>query len=228
MTVAIIPARGGSKRIYRKNIKLFLEKPIIAYSIEAALAAGVFDEIMVSTDDDEIAEIAQKYGAKVPFKRSPQTAHDYATTADVLQEVLASYEQQGQKFQYACCLYPTAPLVSVEVLQKAHQKVVVEGFDTAFPIQRFGFPIQRSLKIENDKLQWVYPENASVRSQDLQPRFHDTGQFYFFKVAPFLTYNSLLTQNSAGIEIPELEAQDIDNEIDWKLAEMKYKLLNKS
>jgi pseudaminic acid cytidylyltransferase len=226
MTIAIIPARGGSKRIPRKNIKLFLDKPIIAYSIEAAIKSGIFDEIMVSTDDDEIAEIAQKYGAKVPFKRSANTSNDFATTADVLKEVLASYESIGQTFENACCLYPTAPLVQAEVLQKAHQKVTIEGFDTAFPIQRFGFPIQRSLKIEDNKLQWVYPENASVRSQDLQPSFHDTGQFYFFNVASFLTFNSLLTSNSAGIEIAELEAQDIDNEVDWKLAEIKYKMLN--
>jgi pseudaminic acid cytidylyltransferase len=227
MTLAIITARGGSKRIPRKNIKDFLGKPIIAYSIETALQSGLFDEVMVSTDDVEIAEIAIKFGAKVPFFRSETTANDFATTADVLKEVLAKYDQLGQTFTYACCLYPTAPFITETLLRNAHNLLVGRDLDCIFPVQKFGFPVQRALVLANDKLAWLQPENALVRSQDLQPTFHDAGQFYFFKVAPFLQSGKLLTENTSGIEISEIEAQDIDNETDWTLAELKYQLINK-
>ncbi|WP_448528258.1 pseudaminic acid cytidylyltransferase [Raineya sp.] len=222
--IAIITARGGSKRIPRKNIKDFLGKPIIAYSIEASLQSGIFQEVMVSTDDTEIAEVAQKYGAKVPFLRSAKNSDDFATTADVLTEVLENYAQLGQNFQYACCLYPTAPFVTAEKLQKAFQLLTESNADSVVPVATFSYPIWRSLKIENGKLQMNFPENLNKRSQDLPPAYHDVGQFYFFQVAKFLSTKRLFSDFSVPLHISELEMQDIDNETDWKLAELKYNL----
>lgn len=222
--IAIITARGGSKRIPRKNIKDFLGKPIIAYSIEASLKSGIFQEVMVSTDDAEIAEVAQKYGAKVPFMRSAKNSDDFATTADVLVEVLEEYQKRGQKFEYACCLYPTAPFVTAEKLQKAFNLLLEHKADSVVPVAAFSYPIWRSLKIENGKLQMNFPENLNKRSQDLPPAYHDVGQFYFFQVAKFLSTKRLFSDFSVPLHISELEMQDIDNETDWKLAELKYNL----
>jgi pseudaminic acid cytidylyltransferase len=220
--IAIIIARGGSKRIPRKNIKDFLGKPIIAYSIETALKSGIFENVFVSTDDEEIAEIAEKYGAKIPFMRSAENANDFATTADVLKEFINNFPVKLSR--EACCIYPTAPFITVDLLKQAYEKLINGNFDTVFPIQRFGFPIQRALVLRDEKLTWRNPENAQVRSQDLEPTFHDAGQFYFFRIKPFLERNTLLTKNSAGIEISEMQAHDIDNEEDWKIAEFKYQL----
>jgi pseudaminic acid cytidylyltransferase len=224
--LAIIPARGGSKRIPRKNIRPFLGKPIIGYVIETALQSGLFDEVMVSTDDDEIAAIAKEFGASVPFRRRAETANDTATTAQVLQEILAGYETLNRTFDVACCLYPTAPFVTIDLLKQAFGKLKTGGFDTVMPIQRFGFPIQRALRVENtsDRLAWFQPEHALTRSQDLEPAYHDAGQFYVFDVARFRQSGWLLTDNTAGIVVSEMLAQDIDNEDDWQLAELKYRL----
>ncbi|CAH0994323.1 CMP-N,N'-diacetyllegionaminic acid synthase [Emticicia aquatica] len=227
MNLAIIPARGGSKRIPRKNIKDFLGKPIIAYSIEAAIESGLFDEVMVSTDDEEIAKIAQIYGAKVPFKRSSENANDFATTVDVLVEVLDNYKNLNRTFETACCIYPTAPFVSSELLQKSFQKLNNENFDSVYPVQKFSFPPQRSVVFENDKLRWQNAENAQVRSQDLTPLYHDAGQFYFFKTEKLLKNRSILTNNTGGIIISEMDAHDIDNEEDWQVAAFKYSLKSK-
>lgn len=224
MTIAIIPARGGSKRIPLKNIKDFLGKPIIAYSIRAAIDCGLFDEVMVSTDDDEIAEIARNCGASVPFIRSKENANDYATTVDVLVEVLESYKALNRTFETACCIYPTAPFVSAEILQKSYQILQNEGFDALYPVQKFSFPPQRSVIFENKKLRWQNPENAQVRSQDLTPLYHDAGQFYFFKTEKLLLNRSILTENTSGIVISEMDSHDIDNEEDWQVAEFKYRL----
>lgn len=224
--IAIIPARGGSKRIPRKNVKDFLGKPIIAYSIIAALESEIFDEVMVSTDDDEIAEVAVKFGAKVPFTRSVENSNDFATTIDVLQEVLENYKKQNEVFEIGCCIYPTAPFVSVEKLKNAVQILNEGNFDSVYPVQQYSFPIQRAVYFEEGKLNWVNPENALKRSQDLPPAYHDAGQFYMFRVEKLLKNKAILTSNSSGIIISELEAQDIDNETDWLLAELKYKLQN--
>lgn len=224
--IAIIPARGGSKRIPRKNIKDFCGEPIIAYSIKAALDSQLFDEVMVSTDDEEIAAISRQYGASVPFSRSADNSNDYATTASVLLEVLDNYATQHKNFQYGCCIYPTAPFITAQKLKEAHQLLVDKSFDTVLPIQPFSFPIQRAFFKENDKVSWVEPNHALTRSQDLPKTFHDVGQFYFFNVPTFLQTKQLLTPNSGAIEINELEAQDIDNETDWHLAEMKFRLMN--
>lgn len=222
--IAIITARGGSKRIPRKNIKDFLGKPIIAYSIEASLESSLFEEVMVSTDDTEIAEVAQRYGAKVPFMRSAKNSDDFATTADVLVEVLENYEKLGKQFQYACCLYPTAPFVTNEKLQKAFDLLIEHQADSVIPVAAFSYSIWRSLKIENGKLQMNFPENLNKRSQDLPVAYHDVGQFYFFDVKKFLATKRLFSDFSVPLCVSELEMQDIDNEIDWKLAELKYNL----
>ena len=223
-TICIIPARGGSKRIPRKNIRPFLGSPIIAYSIRAAQESGLFDEIMVSTDDAEIATMAQMYGASVPFARSSETSSDTATTAAVLTEVLQTYAQRGHQYDRACCLYPTAPFVTADRLRDAFGKLE-EGFDTVFPVVRYGFPVQRSVIFQQNRLAWREPEHALTRSQDLDPVYHDAGQFYFLDVPRFLETNQLLTSNSGGIELSELEAQDIDSPTDWQLAELKIRLL---
>jgi pseudaminic acid cytidylyltransferase len=199
-----------------------LGKPIIAYSIEAAINAGIFDEVMVSTDDAEIAEIARQYGAKVPFVRSAENANDYATTVDVLLEVLASYQSENQYFEYGCCIYPTAPFVTSNRLKEGFEKLISQDFDSLFPVLKYSFPIQRSLKIEHGKLALNYPEHLLTRSQDLPPTFHDAGQFYCFKTDILLKEKKLLTQNTGFIELSDLEAQDIDTLEDWELAEFKY------
>lgn len=222
--LCIIPARGGSKRIPRKNIKDFLGKPIIAYSIEAALKSGLFDEVMVSTDDDEIAEIAKKHGAQVPFLRSDKKSNDFATTYEVIEEVLLNYKKLGQSFDQACCVYPCAPFISVEKLKEAAEKL--DKFETVFPIVQYGFPIQRALKKDaTDSISFMQPEFELSRSQDLHASFHDAGQYYWFTIKSLLENKSMMSKNTGCVVLSEMEVQDIDNEIDWKLAELKYKLL---
>lgn len=225
--LCIIPARGGSKRIPRKNIKDFLGKPIIAYSILAALESGLFDEVMVSTDDEEIAEIALNHGAKVPFLRSSVTSNDYATTYQVLEEVLLEYKKIGRSFDNVCCIYPCAPFVNGEKLKLAFDTMIKGEFDSLFPIVGFGFPIQRALRLDNEKISFFYLEYALTRSQDLEKSYHDAGQFYWAKVSSLLDQKSLITNNTGSIVLSELEVQDIDNEMDWTLAELKYKMFNK-
>lgn len=221
-TVAIITARGGSKRIPRKNIRNFAGQPIIAYSISAALESGCFDSVMVSTDDNEIADIASSYGAEVPFLRSPETSDDFATTAEVLDEVLEQYRQLGKIFTHACCIYPTAPFVTPQKLKKGYSILIEENADSVFPVVQFSYPIQRALKIKNNRLVMFQPEHLNSRSQDLEPAFHDAGQFYWFKVHCLMQQKKLFTYNSLPLIMPATEVQDIDNEEDWQLAEIKY------
>lgn len=219
--LAIITARGGSKRIPRKNIRSFCGRPIVVYSIEVALNSGLFDEVMVSTDDEEIARIANDAGAKVPFMRSENTSGDYATTADVLIEVLDEYEKQGRSFDRVCCIYPTAPFVTVEKLVAAD--ALMSGETTAaVPVVRFSFPPQRGLLMDEEGLKYWMPENENARSQDLVPLYHDAGQFYIRSVDELRRTRSLVGDNAVGYEVPETEVQDIDNEVDWELAEIKY------
>lgn len=222
-SVAIITARGGSKRIPRKNIKSFCGKPIIAYSIEAALNSGVFETVMVSTDDKEIADISQKYGAEVPFLRSQKTSNDFATTADVIMEVLEQYRENDTAFDAFCCIYPTAPFVSDSILKEAMEKLESTDVDTVMPVVRFSFPPQRALCINEGIVSFHYPEFATSRSQDLEPLFHDCGQFYACRVNSFQTYQSIVMPKTQPIIIPEMLVQDIDNLSDWQIAEIKYK-----
>ena len=227
-SVAIITARGGSKRIPRKNIKPFQGRPIIAYPIEAALQSGLFDLVMVSTDDEEIAAIAQQYGAAIPFYRSAANSDDYAGTGAVLVEVLEQLKSIGKTFDYACCLYPTAPFISAQSLLASFRLLQEKKYDSVFPVCAFSFPILRSLKMDPDgRVEMNFPENFAKRSQDLPPAYHDAGQFYWTSVQAFEQDPRLYTANSGAIVLSELEAQDIDNETDWALAEIKYAMLKR-
>lgn len=223
--IAVITARGGSKRIPRKNVRNFCGRPIIAYSIEAALSSGVFDTVMVSTEDEEIAEIARNYGAEVPFMRSAETAGDYATTNEVLMEVIDAYAEKGEKYDVVCGIYPTAPLLSADRIRKAVELLQDKLADSVIPVVKFGFPPQRSVVMEKDWLQFKWPEYMFARSQDLQPFYHDAGQFYCLRTESFLQQNKLFMEKTIPLELSELEVQDIDNEEDWKIAELKYRML---
>lgn len=224
MNICIIPARGGSKRIPRKNIKPFMGKPIMAYSIGAALQSGLFDEVMVSTDDEEFAEVAKKYGASVPFMRSEATANDFASTEDVLIEVLDEYKKHGKDFDNLCCLYSTAPFVTKERLNEAYQKMESEKVDAVFTVVAYSYPIQRCLHIVDGKIGMKWPEYQSARSQDLETIYHDAGQFYFARVSQLRVERDLWMKNSVPLILPETEVQDLDTMTDWQLAEMKFKL----
>lgn len=224
-TVAIITARGGSKRIPRKNIKPFLGKPILAYSIEAAIESGIFDIVMVSTDDKEIAQIGKQYGAEVPFLRSDQTANDYATTNDVILEVLEEYSKRGECFDIACCIYPTAPFVTAAKIQDAVDKLKASDADTLIPVVSFSYPPQRAMIVQNERLVFEYPEYIDSRSQDLEPHYHDVGQFYVFRVPAFCKNKKLMLGNILPYVVSEMEVQDIDNQTDWEIAEIKYRLM---
>ncbi len=223
--LAIITARGGSKRIPRKNIKPFLGRPIIAYSVEAALASGSFDTVMVSTDDEEIADVARRCGAQVPFLRSGQTANDYATTADVTAEVLAEYERRGETYKTACVIYPTAPFLTAETIREAMGILERTHADSVLPVVRFSFPPQRCVVIRDGRLVPKWPECMPMRSQDLEPYYHDCGQFYCIRVASFLEQRAMVMAHTAPYIQSEMTVQDIDTEEDWRLAEMKYRLM---
>jgi pseudaminic acid cytidylyltransferase len=224
-TVAIIPARGGSKRIPRKNIRSFCGKPIIHYPIAIALESGLFDEVMVSTDDQEIADVAIQGGAQVPFLRSAATSNDTAVTADVISEVLQSYQENGVEFDRLCCIYPVTPLLQTKHLREAVALLQSENVESVQPLVRFGFPPQRAVHVLPDgRVSWIFPEHALTRSQDLEAQYHDVGQFYWWKTVHFLKQKLLVGKNSFAYEMSELDIQDIDNEVDWQLAEQKYRL----
>jgi pseudaminic acid cytidylyltransferase len=224
--VAIITARGGSKRIPRKNIRNFHGKPVIAYPIQAAIKSKLFDEVMVSTDDNEIAEIAIKYGAVVPFMRSPETSNDTAGTLEVLREVMKNYEAQGKKFVELCCIYPVSPLIDEKLLVEAANLLENAAFDFVVPVCRYSTPVQHSLKITNGTLEMADPSYFATRSQDLEPRFFDVGQFYFARTKAIFESNSFFTVKTAPLEIDDFKAQDVDNEVDWRILEFKYAYQN--
>lgn len=227
-SLAIITARGGSKRIPRKNIKPFLGKPILVYSIEAALASGAFEEVMVSTDDAEIAQIAMQAGAKVPFMRSDAAANDYASTDDVIREVLTAYQAEGKSFDTFCCIYPTAPFVTAEKLKTA-MDMLTES-ESVMPVVPFSYPVQRGLCLdEQGHIGYKWPEYATARSQDLEKIYHDCGQFYACRTEAFFREGTTDTPNMVPLVMSELEVQDIDTLEDWAIAEVKYqKMLEKT
>ncbi|MDE6212853.1 MAG: pseudaminic acid cytidylyltransferase [Lachnospiraceae bacterium] len=226
--IAIITARGGSKRIPGKNVKEFMGKPMLTYAIEAALKAGIFREVMVSTDDEEIARIARGAGASVPFMRSEAASGDFATTDDVLMEVLETYEKQGELFDYMACIYPTAPFVTAGKLREAMELLIEKDASGVMPVVRFSFPPQRGMAIREGKLMYCYPENAAKRSQDLEPMYHDSGQFYCYHVERYRACRGDLPDGYLPIIVPETEVQDIDNPSDWELAEIKYKMMTET
>lgn len=222
MNLAVITARGGSKRIPRKNIKEFAGNPMIFYAINAAKKSGIFDEIMVSTEDDEIANIARNLGAKVPFMRSKKNADDFATTSDVLIEVCEKYLLLGMEISNVCCIYPCVPLLEFTTLKLAYENFLKSNADMLIPVVRYSFPPQRAFKISGEFLAYNEPQNAMKRSQDLEPLYHDAGMFYFFKLGKFGSDKKI------PFILSEENVQDIDNESDWKLAEIKYKILREN
>lgn len=222
MNIAIITARGGSKRIPHKNIKAFCGKPILLYPIQAALESGLYDEVMVSTDDPEIARIAAGAGAKIPFMRSEAASNDFASTADVLTEVLQEYQKRGKEFETMTCLYPTAPFVSAKKLRRAMELLESQNADSVMPVVAFSYPPQRGMVVDNGLLKMKWLEYLKSRSQDLESFYHDAGQFYVMRVSSFLQQRLLLMERTVPLFVSELEAQDIDNESDWKLAEIKF------
>jgi N-acylneuraminate cytidylyltransferase len=224
--ICIIPARGGSKRIPRKNIKLFLGQPIIGYSITAALESNLFDEVMVSTDNKEVAEIANRYGAKTPFYRSKKNSNDIASTIDVIIEVLEFYSKKGLNFEYGCCLYPTAPFAKKDLLVETYNSLIKENCNVVFPVVAYSHPVQRAFKIDNsNRISLLDKKYQFTRTQDLETIYHDSGQFYWFNTKKLLIDKNFFNDNTIGYKIPEYEAQDIDNIYDWKIAELKYKNL---
>ena len=223
--VAIIPARGGSKRIPRKNIKTFCGKPILTYSVEAALKSKLFDEVMVSTDDAEIAEVAKNCGASIPFMRSADTANDYAILKDVLNEVLAKYAELGKRFNEVCCILPTAPLMDSDDIIKSHEILEKENCVSVVPVVKFSYTIFRSLKIEDGRLMMNWPENYPKRSQDLPEAYHDAGLFYWYNKKYFVEKVAGFGADARPYILNEEKVQDIDTQEDWKLAEIKYQFL---
>lgn len=216
------------REFLKKNIKMFCGKPIIAYSIEAALKSGIFSEVMVSTDSDEIAEIARKYGANVPFMRSEATSGDFATTSDVLLEVLDQYEKLGHTYTYMCCIYPTAPFVTGEKLKEGLDLLKKHNALEAMPVVQFSYPPQRAFVINSDnQMEYKEKQYITARSQDLRKEYHDAGQFYFYNISQYLKINGKIETGIVPIIVSEMEVQDIDNEDDWKLAELKYSLLKR-
>lgn len=225
--IAIITARGGSKRIPRKNIKDFMGKPIIAYAIAAALESKLFDEVMVSTDCAEIAEISKKYGASIPFLRSEKTSNDFATTYDALKEVLFEYKKLGQEFETICCIYPCVPFLTSKSLIEAYNKMQEKSANAVIPVCKYPVPIEWAMKIENGALVPDNKEAQNVRSQDIEPKYYDAGMFYFIKTKTLLNEKTLVPQKTLDYIIKESECQDIDTIDDWYMAEMKYKILEK-
>lgn len=224
LRLAIITARGGSKRIPKKNIRNFLGRPIISYSITEAIGSGLFDEVMVSTDSEEIAEIAGKFGAKIPFMRSTENSDDHSDTADVLLEVLSAYERAGCVFEEFCCIYPTAPFITAEKLIESH-KLLSDSVWNVVPMVPFSFPPQRGMVLRDGFMKPLDPVSIEMRSQDLETVYHDAGQFYWCKTEKFLENKSVLSEHTVPFIVSELGVQDIDNETDWRLAELKYRLM---
>lgn len=223
--VAIILARGGSKRIPRKNVRPFLGHPVIHFPIKAALDAGCFDEVMVSTDDDEIAEISLASGAVTPFRRSEIHSCDHSTTTSALLGVIQQYRDAGREWDYVCGMYGATPLVTPQHLQDGWNLLhASDQHDTVLPVIRFGYPIQRAFGIHNGLLELMHPENEFTRSQDLAPAYHDAGQWYWMRRASFERQQKVFMNHCVPLVLSEMEVQDIDNEDDWKLAEVKYTL----
>lgn len=227
MKLAVIPARGGSKRIPRKNIKLFGNLPIIAWSIRAALGSNLFDRVIVSTDDDEIADIAQHYDALVPFVRPDELSDDYTNTSAVISHAIKWHLSRDFNLEEVCCIYATAPFIRGEDIRLGLDVLNKSGADFAFSVTSYAFPIQRALKLNNDgRAEMVDPTQFETRSQDLQETFHDAGQFYWGKPNAWLSGKPLFGQHTAPVFIPRYRVQDIDTAEDWRRAELMFRALN--
>ena len=226
--LAVVPARGGSKRIPQKNIRLFAGRPMLHHPVRAALESGLFDEVMVSTEDAEISAVAREAGAEVPFLRSPATASDTATLADVLLEVLAGYRRLGRAPAVVCCLLPTAVFVTPEMLRQGWQRLETSHAPGVVAVTRFGFPVQRALAMDvHGGVRMMWPQHTNTRSQDLAPAFHDAGQFYWARVAAFEEHRSIWMPGALGHVLPSSAVQDVDTEEDWQQAEFKHAWLSR-
>lgn len=226
MNICIIPARGGSKRIPKKNIKNFLGKPIISYSIKLALASNLFDKVIVSTDSKEISKVAIKYGAQVPFMRPKKFANDYIGTHEVIGHAVNWLESKSEKIDYACCIYPTAPLIKKKDLMKGLDLIKKKGCDSVIAATCFSYPIFRSFKkLSNGGLQMIFPKHFNSRSQDLPKIYHDAGLFYWAKPNIWKKKPCRFGKKNHIVEIPNYRVQDIDTYDDWKKAEVIYKVL---
>jgi N-acylneuraminate cytidylyltransferase len=221
MKLAVIPARGGSKRIPRKNIKPFAGKPIIAYSIEAALRSELFDRVVVSTDDEEIAAVARSFGAEIPFLRPNTIADDFTGTNAVVRHAISFFQQRGEAPRYACCIYATAPLLQERYLVEGYQRLVASGRSFAFSVTSFPFPIQRALRVTPEgSVDAIFPEHIFTRSQDLEEAYHDAGQFYWGTAQAFLDNEILFSCASVPVVLPSHLVRDIDTLQDWREAEL--------
>lgn len=228
MNVAIIPARGGSKRIPGKNIRKFSGKPIIAYSIKAAQECKIFDRIIVSTDCKRIAEVAKFAGAEVPFIRPSELSDDYTPTAPVLEHAIRWFESTGETVKYSCCIYPTAPFVCSEDLLKGYKLLTEKNISSVFSITEFEFTIFRGLKINDEGfVEMFWPEHELTRSQDLPRAYHDAGQFYWLDSAKFLRNKQLYAKDAKPVILPRYLVQDIDTPEDWEFAELMYEACRK-
>lgn len=226
MKLAVIPARGGSKRIPRKNIKPFCGKPMIAWSIEAALQSRCFDQIIVSTDDAEIADVARQYGADVPFMRPAKLSDDHAGTVPVIRHAIEWFTQQGQSVEQVCCLYATAPFVTAGDLNRGMQMLQGNDCDYAFSVTSYAFPIQRAIRINGQgRVQMFNPEYFNTRSQDLEEAFHDAGQFYWGRADAWLQGKQIFSPDALPVVLPRHRVQDIDTPEDWVRAEWLFKAM---
>ena len=226
MNICIIPARGGSKRIPRKNIKSFCGQSIIGYSIKAALDSQCFDQVIVSTDDAEIVEVAKSFGASVPFVRPESLANDYAGTTPVVKHAIEWFDDQGQSPSEVCCLYATAPFVQANAIRKAYNQMKQEQVDYCFTVTSFAFPIQRAIKVTTaNKIEMFYPKHLETRSQDLEESYHDAGQFYWGKAEAFKQQKPVFSKDASPYILPRYLVQDIDTLEDWARAEIMYKIL---
>lgn len=226
MKIAVIPARGGSKRIPRKNIKEFCGKPMIAYSIEAALQSGCFDKIIVSTDDSEIMEVAKSYGAEVPFIRPKELSNDYAGTIPVIRHAIEWLAEQGVEVNLVCCLYATAPFVTAEYLQQGLQQLKETNAAYAFTVTSYAFPIQRAIKLNSELgVEMFDANNFNTRSQNLEEAWHDAGQFYWGRVDAWVNEKTIFGAESTPVILPRHRVQDIDTPEDWERAEWMFKAL---
>jgi len=228
MKLAIIPARGGSKRIPRKNIKNFFGKPVIGYTIEILIQSNFFDNIIVTTDDEEIANIAREFGADVPWIRSCELSNDTTTTDAVIRHALAEASMIYGEFNFGCCVYPVNPLLSIEMLQNGLSQLQIHNAATAFPVVRFEFPIQQALLLNNGRPHFRSPEAASINSQDLPVHYHDAGMFYWFDISKYRNNPFLFSDDSIAFEVDQLQCQDINTAQDWELAELKFSRLKAS
>ena len=225
--IALITARGRSKRIPRKNIKEFMGKPIIAYGIEVALKSGLFDEVMVSTDCPEIAQVARQFGANVPFMRSAENSDDFATTFDVVKEVILTYQKIGKQFDTLCCIYPCTPLLRVDMLQQAYHTMVSKGAPAIIPVCQYPVPIQWAMTLQDGIISYCEADLHKMRSQDLPLAYFEVGAFYFCEVDQMLSTSSLLPPKTLGYPLNEMEFQDIDTLEDWEMTQKKYLLMKK-